>query len=72
MFDVLKAQKRRPAMKKISTMQAFSNEIFWGCDLAGETPGRVNRRRKSAKKETGICERCWCKKCLTLWDNLNS
>jgi transposase len=28
MFDVLKAQKRRPAMKKISTVQAFSNEIF--------------------------------------------
>src|SRR4249919_3836390 len=28
MFDVLKAQKRRPAMKKISTMQAFGNEIF--------------------------------------------
>jgi hypothetical protein len=42
MFDVLKAQKRRPAIKKISTMQAFRNEIFWGCDLAGETPGRVN------------------------------
>jgi predicted NBD/HSP70 family sugar kinase len=28
MFDVLKAQERRPAMKKISTMQAFSNEIL--------------------------------------------
>src|SRR6201981_3019313 len=28
MFDVLKAQKRRPAMKKISTMQAFGNEIL--------------------------------------------
>src|SRR6202011_4451413 len=28
MFDVLKAQKRRPAMKKISTVQAFGNEIF--------------------------------------------
>src|ERR1700751_2712104 len=28
MVDVLKAQKRRPAMKKISTMQAFSNEIL--------------------------------------------
>src|SRR5216683_5889704 len=28
MFDVLKAQKRRPAMKKISTMQVFSNEIL--------------------------------------------
>src|SRR5450432_2404324 len=27
MFDVLEAQKRRPAMKKISTMQAFGNEI---------------------------------------------
>ena len=30
---------------------------FWGCDLAGGTPGRANHRRKSAKKETGICER---------------
>jgi hypothetical protein len=28
MKDVLKAQKRRPAMKKISTTQAFSNEIL--------------------------------------------
>jgi hypothetical protein len=28
MFEVLKAQKRRPAMKKISTMQVFSNEIL--------------------------------------------
>src|SRR6202790_2505624 len=28
MFDVLEAQKRRPAMKKISTMQVFGNEIF--------------------------------------------
>src|SRR5580765_2489492 len=28
MFDVLKAQKRRPAMKKISTMQVFSNEVL--------------------------------------------
>jgi transposase len=28
MNDVLKAQKRRPAMKKISTLQAFSNEIL--------------------------------------------
>src|ERR1700693_4717706 len=28
MFDVLEAQKRRPAMKKISTMQVFSNEIL--------------------------------------------
>src|SRR6202522_2141849 len=28
MFDVLEAQKRRPAMKKINTMQAFSNEIL--------------------------------------------
>jgi len=27
MFDVLEAQKRRPAMKKISIMQAFGNEI---------------------------------------------
>jgi transposase len=30
---------------------------FLGCDLAGGTPGRANHRRKSAKKETGICER---------------
>src|SRR5216683_4432444 len=28
MFDVLEAQKRRPAMKKISTMQVFGNEIL--------------------------------------------
>jgi transposase len=28
MFDVLEAQKRRPAMKKISTVQAFSNELL--------------------------------------------
>jgi hypothetical protein len=28
MFDVLKAQKRRPAMKKISTMQVFSNDVL--------------------------------------------
>src|SRR5450631_309833 len=28
MFDVLEAQKRRPAMKKISTMQALSNELL--------------------------------------------
>src|SRR5258707_8373964 len=28
MFDVLKAKKRRPAMKKISTMEVFGNEIF--------------------------------------------
>src|SRR5580704_9948208 len=28
MFDVLEAQKRRPAMKKISTMQASSSEIL--------------------------------------------
>jgi hypothetical protein len=28
MFDVLEAQKRRPAMKKISTMQAFSSEVL--------------------------------------------
>src|SRR5882724_6811912 len=28
MFDVLEAQKRRPAMKKISTLQVFSNEIL--------------------------------------------
>src|SRR5437879_13339818 len=28
MFDVLKAQKRRPAMKKISTVQVFGNEVF--------------------------------------------
>jgi transposase len=28
MFDVLEAQKRRPAMKKNSTVQVFSNEIF--------------------------------------------
>src|SRR5579863_3864804 len=28
MFDVLEAQKRRPAMKKISTMQVLSNEIL--------------------------------------------
>jgi transposase len=28
MFDVLKAQKRRPAMKKISTVQTFKSEIF--------------------------------------------
>jgi hypothetical protein len=28
MFDVLEAQKRRPAMKKISTVQVFGNEIF--------------------------------------------
>ena len=28
MFDVLEAQKRRPAMKKISTVQTFKSEIF--------------------------------------------
>ena len=28
---------------------------FLGCDLAAGTPGRANHRRKSAKKETGIC-----------------
>jgi hypothetical protein len=27
MFDVLEAQKRRPTMNKISTVQAFSDEI---------------------------------------------
>jgi transposase len=33
MFDVLEARKRRPAMKKISTVQAFNNEIFKGQKL---------------------------------------
>src|ERR1700739_2378482 len=33
MKDVLKAQKRRPAMKKISTVQVFGNEIFKGQQL---------------------------------------
>jgi hypothetical protein len=33
MFDVLEAQKRRPAMKKISTMQVFGNEILKGQKL---------------------------------------
>jgi len=28
MKDVLKAQKRRPAMKKISTVEVFGNEIL--------------------------------------------
>src|SRR5260370_3900888 len=28
MFDVLEAQKRRPAMKKSSTVQVFGNELF--------------------------------------------
>ena len=28
MNDVLKAQKRRPAVKKISTVQVFGNEIL--------------------------------------------
>src|SRR6266850_2201170 len=28
MFDVLEAQKRRPAMNKISTVQVFGSEIF--------------------------------------------
>jgi hypothetical protein len=30
MFDVLKAQKRRPAMQKISTMQTNAKSIFKG------------------------------------------
>src|SRR2546426_8863502 len=30
MKDVLKAQKRRPAMKKISTVEVFGNEILTG------------------------------------------
>ena len=30
---------------------------FLGCDLAAGTPGRANRRKVSAKKETGICAR---------------
>ena len=29
---------------------------FLGLNLAGRIPGRANHRRKSAKKETGICE----------------
>src|SRR6201998_4394927 len=33
MFDVLKAQKRRPAMKKISPVQVFGNEILTGQKL---------------------------------------
>src|SRR5205809_285601 len=33
MKDVLKAQKRRPAMKKISTVEVFGNEILTGQKL---------------------------------------
>src|SRR5437762_10667580 len=33
MKDVLKAQKRRPAMKKISTVEVFGNEILTGHKL---------------------------------------
>ena len=29
------------------------------------TPGRANHRRGSAKKETAICERCWCRERIT-------
>jgi transposase len=40
MNDVLKAQKRRPAMKKIGTMQVFSNEILKEQKLTiGADPG---------------------------------
>ena len=31
--------------------------VFWGCDLDAGTLGRASHRRKSAKKETGICAR---------------
>jgi hypothetical protein len=35
MFDVLKAQKRRPAMKKISTVRVSGNMIFKEHKLTG-------------------------------------
>jgi hypothetical protein len=59
MFDVLEAQKRRPAMKKISTMQAFSNEILKeqkltiGVDL-GDRLKLAERGGKNAKKRAVV------------------
>jgi transposase len=44
--------------------------VFWGCDLDAGTLGKANHRRKSAKKETGICERCWCRERITFWGHL--
>src|SRR6202035_737020 len=62
MFDVLEAQKRRPAMKKISTMQAFSNEILkeqkltigldlgdhWSCYCVLDEAGKIILEQKVA------------------------
>src|SRR5580704_8733185 len=62
MFDVLKAQKRRPAMKKISTMQVFGNEIFkeqkltigldlgdqWSCYCVLDEAGKIILEQKVA------------------------
>jgi hypothetical protein len=62
MFYVLKAQKRRPAMKKISTMQVIGNEILKeqkltiGLDLGDPGSkflyGKLGKagKRKGAKK----------------------
>src|SRR5437660_5708636 len=60
MFDVLKAQKRRPAMKKISTVQVFGNEIFkeqkltigvdlgdrWSCYCVLDEAGKIFLEQK--------------------------
>jgi hypothetical protein len=39
MIDVLKAQERRPAMQKISTMRARGSRIFNGWGAAVEITG---------------------------------
>jgi transposase len=62
MFDVLKAQERRPAMKKISTVQTFRKEIFkaqrltigvdlgdhWSCYCVLDEAGKIILEQKVA------------------------
>jgi hypothetical protein len=73
MFDVLEAQKRRPAMKKISTMQASSSEILkeqkltigvdlrdrWSCYCVLDEAGKIILEQKVATTPEAMKQAFW-------------
>ncbi len=54
-------------MLTLEVVKVATWAAIWDCSQDGATRGGASRNCISAKRETPICERCWCRERSTSW-----
>jgi transposase len=57
-------------LTRIASGRVGTRDVLWGCSRGGGTRARASHRCTSARRETSIYGRCWCRGRTTFWDRL--